>query len=242
MSVTLYQVGGSIRDEFLRIPSKDFDYAVEAGSYEEMRQWLVDRRFTIFVEKPEHLTIRAQSPLPDPILRPHSMTITADFVLCRKDGEYSDGRRPDSVEPGTILDDLARRDFTINAMARRVDDSQLIDPHEGMNDLRNHVLQCVGNTEERLREDSLRALRAIRFRIMLGMDWECELNAAMCSLWLPPLLANVSVERRREELARCFAHNTLATMELLEHDVLREFRDAALAGIRLQPTLKEGQL
>ena len=109
----IYQVGGSLRDECLGRPCKDFDFSVEAPSYEAMREHLVQDGYTIFLEKPEYLTIRARFPKGHPQER-----VCADFVLCRKDGFYSDGRRPDTVEPGTIYDDLARRDFTMNAMAR----------------------------------------------------------------------------------------------------------------------------
>ncbi len=102
--VKIYLVGGSIRDQLLGLKSKDLDYAVEAGSYEEMRDYIKENG-KIFLETPEYLTIRAHLKNGEP----------ADFVLCRKDGEYSDGRRPDKVTPGTLYDDLARRDFTVNA-------------------------------------------------------------------------------------------------------------------------------
>ena len=153
-NIKFYQVGGSVRDDLLGFPSKDIDYSVEAPSFEAMKSEIVNRGGEIFLEKPEYLTIRANVP---------NMG-ACDYVLCRKDGAYYDGRRPESVEIGTIRDDLARRDFTVNAMAIN-EDGELIDPHGGKVDLLHKTLRCVGNAHERFSEDYLRMLRAIRFCI-----------------------------------------------------------------------------
>ena len=88
---------------------------------------------------------------------------TWEVTTLRSEGSYGDGRRPDQVEFGqSIEDDLARRDFTINAMA--IDsDGDLIDPYDGISDLRAGVLRAVGEASERLGEDGLRIMRAYRF-------------------------------------------------------------------------------
>ena len=88
---------------------------------------------------------------------------TWEVTTLRSEGSYGDGRRPDQVEFGqSIEDDLARRDFTINAMA--IDsDGNVIDPFDGMADLRAGVLRAVGEASERLGEDGLRIMRAYRF-------------------------------------------------------------------------------
>src|SRR6478735_1674813 len=160
MKAKFYQVGGCVRDSLLGVESKDIDFSVEAPSYEAMREAVIERcggnPESIKVDKPEFATIRAIDPKLGGV----------DFVLCRKDGAYSDGRRPDSVEMGTLLDDLARRDFTVNAIAR-ADDGSLIDPFNGQADLKLRLLRCVGGVD-RLREDSLRMLRAFRFAITKG--------------------------------------------------------------------------
>src|SRR4051812_36297006 len=120
MTVHLYEVGGHVRDSLLGIKSKDIDFAVEAESFMELFNWLNAQKFDIFLITEEYGTIRARFP------KGHvNAGLTADFVLCRKDGNYSDGRRPDSVSPGTIFDDLARRDFTVNAMARDLETGEL---------------------------------------------------------------------------------------------------------------------
>ena len=155
-----YEVGGAVRDEILNLPTNDLDYAVEAESYEAMREAVLERGGEIFLESPEYLTIRAKVPGIGP----------ADFVLCRKDGAYSDGRHPDRVEPGTLLDDLARRDFTMNAMAVDIENGKLYDPHDGRKDMEAETIRCVGVAEERFEEDALRILRAIRFAITKGHE------------------------------------------------------------------------
>jgi tRNA nucleotidyltransferase (CCA-adding enzyme) len=95
----------------------------------------------------------------------------------------------------------------------------ILDPFDGRTDLLDGRLRCVGNAEDRMREDALRALRAIRFAVTKGFVWDLDLNLTMVSDWLPPLLASVSVERRREELLRCFQHDTPATLDMLCHKV-----------------------
>jgi len=209
MTITLWEVGGCVRDSILGVPSKDIDFAVEAPSWEAMREFLVEEGFEIFLETPQFLTIRARFPVD------HQMAgNTADFVLCRRDGDYTDGRRPDSVEPGTILDDLARRDFTVNAIARDLDGS-LCDPHGGIADLQIGLLRCVGNPEDRLSEDALRGLRAIRFSITKNFVINPDITAFMKTDEFRDLLMNISTERIKDELLRCFHHSTVTTLRVL---------------------------
>ena len=237
-----YEVGGCVRDSFLAIPSKDIDLAVEVESFDTLRDWLTDHEFDIFDEQRDYLTIRARFPEnPDPDLalvlpRVAEMAyLTVDFVMCRADGDYVDGRRPDTVVAGTIYDDLARRDYTVNAMARCVN-GQLLDPHNGAADLATRTLRAVGDPAARLREDSLRALRAVRFAITKGFTLEDELRAALSSAWLPPLLEdNAHFDRRRAELHAAMRVDSTATMALLV-SLGEPFMRAALAGLWLRPT------
>lgn len=204
MSVTYYRVGGAVRDSLLGLKSKDIDYAVEAGSYEEMLADLKALGAEIFLEKPEYLTVRAKM---------HGEA--SDYVLCRKDGAYYDGRHPDTVTPGTIYDDLARRDFTINAMAVHPVDG-LIDPHGGEYDLKMRHLRTVGSAQERFREDGLRMLRALRFSITKGLTLNKDIVRLLKDYtFVHENIKGVSVERVREELAKCFAHDTYLTIQLL---------------------------
>jgi tRNA nucleotidyltransferase (CCA-adding enzyme) len=236
--INIYEVGGCVRDEILGIPTKDIDYTVEASSFSAMREWLVDAGFDIFVESPQFLTIRARFPKGKRDFAGRDVThLTADFVLARAEGEYTDGRHPDEVRPGTLMEDLARRDFTVNAMAKDKH-GLLIDPFDGMRDLQNGVLRAVGRAEDRLREDPLRAMRAIRFAVTKGFQLHADVATALDSSWLPPLLASVSGERRREELLKAFKHDTIKTLWWLgRFMVLQE--DMFADGLWLKPTMEQ---
>lgn len=195
-----------MRDALLGKPSKDIDFTVVADSYDAMRQAIIDKGCDIKVDKPEFVTIRAIDPNLGGV----------DFVLARKDGTYTnDGRRPDFVEVGTLMDDLARRDFTVNAMAKD-EDGNIIDPFNGREDLATKVLRCVGSTDKRMAEDSLRMLRAIRFCITKEFRLSYELANFLNKKENAQLLDKISIERVREELLKCFQHDTLCTLNVLE--------------------------
>jgi tRNA nucleotidyltransferase/poly(A) polymerase len=241
MTIRLFEVGGCVRDAILGIPTKDIDYSVEipdlvgqsvTRGFDTMRHFLVNEGFEIFVETPEHMTIRARFPKG----HPQRGRTTADFVLCRIEGPYSDGRRPDWVKVGTLADDLRRRDFTVNAMARD-EDGSIIDLHRGQADLERMVLRCVGDPRDRLREDALRAMRALRFVVCKGFTLDRELDLAIHSEPVTQALREISVERREHELRLMFQHDTLATLDALA-SIGHSLRDAAMHGIKLNPTHK----
>jgi tRNA nucleotidyltransferase (CCA-adding enzyme) len=162
----------------------------------------------------------------------------ADFVLCRKDGAYVDGRRPEDVEPGTLLDDLARRDFTMNAIAKD-EDGSYIDPFGGQSDMKLGVIVCVGDARKRFEEDYLRMLRAIRFALTKKMALDPNIEACLRDPEMVEKIADVSVERVREEMLKCFHYNTLAMLMLLEN--LPLVRDIVFgnSGLWLKPTLEK---
>jgi tRNA nucleotidyltransferase (CCA-adding enzyme) len=220
-----YIVGGYVRDKFLNIPSKDIDYAVEAESFEDMKKW-VETIGKIYLCKPEYYTIRAQVGKE-----------ARDYVLCRKDGAYSDGRRPDSIEAGSLMDDLSRRDFTVNAMALDKDDN-LIDPFNGFEDLRRNLLRCVGSARIRFEEDSLRMLRAMRFHITKGFKLDREIEELFREVKFCQQLSRVSVDRRRDELDKCFKFDTIATINFMSQ--YQDMMKACFAdGLWLKPTTEK---
>ncbi len=206
-SIKMFEVGGAIRDAFLGVKSKDRDFVCIGQSFEQMREFVLLNGGEIFLETPQYFTIRAKVP----------NLGAADFVLGRKDGEYKDGRRPTEVFLcETIEQELARRDFTVNAMAVNVETEEFIDPFGGKRDLTNRTLRCVGNTVDRMTEDALRMLRAIRFGITKQLVFGETLESFLLNPDSADLLANVSIERIREELVKCFEFNTLATLGTLE--------------------------
>lgn len=204
MTYQTYLVGGAVRDQIMGLKPKDMDYAVEAPSFSAMREDLLARGFVIFQEREEFGVIRARK-----------NKETSDYVLCRKEGPYTDQRHPDWVTIGTIEDDLARRDFTINALARNVETGEVLDLWGGVDDIEGSILRAVGDPSDRLTEDPLRGFRAIRFAVTKGFHIDPELAFAMRLVRVLDGLEATSVERMREELGKAFAFDSAKTMRLL---------------------------
>lgn len=236
----IYEVGGCVRDEILGVKSKDIDFTVvldegdfvpyrtKAGKeivpepYEAMERILRDRGFTIYPVKgaKENFTIRGRFPDYTKSLvtignREYSRR-DADFVLARVEGPYSDGRRPDWVKPGTLTDDLRRRDFTMNAIAKNTE-GHIIDPFNGRADIDAGIIRAVGDPHERMAEDALRVLRALRFSVTKDMTIDPALDAVLrYDVEVHDLLHfKISAERKREELNKMFGHNTMRSMGVL---------------------------
>jgi tRNA nucleotidyltransferase (CCA-adding enzyme) len=212
MSVQLYEVGGSIRDEFLGLENKDRDFvAVCPSGWDSLVEWAEGELDKLFLVTPEYFTIRG--------IKGKEVF---DIVLARKEGAYSDGRHPDEVEPGTLEDDLARRDFTMNAIARSME-GELIDPFGGKDDIEEGIIQCVGDAEDRFKEDGLRVLRALRFMVTKPtMVLDASIQNILRSNRLgnevravSRLLDSVSRERIREELYKMFKHDTITAARVL---------------------------
>jgi len=202
----LYYIGGCVRDKLLGINPKDIDIVYAGGSFEMMRQVILNMGGTIFIEKPEYLTIRCKIPVTGPV----------DFVLARKDGKYSDGRRPDSVDKASLLEDQNRRDFTVNSMAQDIETGEIIDPFGGQVDLSNGLLRCVGNARERFTEDGLRLLRAVRFSVTKGLVINNDIETLLLDYtFFEPLLNKVCQERIQQELLKCFVFDTSIVLEIL---------------------------
>lgn len=179
-----YLVGGCVRDDMMGIRPHDYDITTNARP-EDIKRVFSDFRLVLDGEK--HGTV---SPVIDGSL--------IEITTFRADGDYSDGRHPDSVSfSDSLLDDLKRRDFTINAMAwsKR---TGLVDPHGGADDLERKTLRAVGEPEERFREDALRILRGMRFASRLGFPLEQKSADAMHKL--APQLELISRERIFTEL------------------------------------------
>lgn len=198
----VYKVGGAVRDLLMGHESKDIDYSVVAKSYDEMKEYILNKGCQIYQERPEYATIRARYGNED-----------VDFVLCRKDGFYSDSRRPDSIEIGSLMDDLSRRDFTMNAIA--IDEAgNYHDPFNGWKDIENRIIRCVGSVE-RLREDPLRMMRALRFSITKRMLLDDDITDFIYNHDNWDLLYKVSEERISTELNKCLEKSSLETLFIL---------------------------
>lgn len=121
-----------------------------------------------------------------------------EVTTYRIDGKYEDSRHPKSVEfTSNLVEDLKRRDFTINAMAYN-DEHGIVDAFDGMGDLKRRIIRCVGKAHDRFDEDALRILRAVRFSAQLGFDIEDD--TAKAAKELAPTLVKISRERIHTEL------------------------------------------
>ena len=252
----MFEVGGCVRDEILGVPSKDIDFTVVledgdfqmgATAFDTMVLRLERMGFRIFLKTPEFLTVRAQFPrvkrdnFPGSAMKDQGLT--ADFVLARSETGYADGRRPDKVIPGTLEDDLKRRDFTMNAIAKGPDpegrqSSVYIDPFNGRADIANQIIRAVGDPFERITEDALRAVRAVRFAVTKGFDIDPDLAWVINHNEVADLIVNkISDERIQVELSKMFRFDTLDSLQ-----VLRDYpnlTDAMFAGkVSLDATLK----
>lgn len=237
-----FEVGGCVRDSLLGVKSKDVDFTVVSthcpvlsvpSTFGLLEQHLESEGFEIFESRFQFLTIRARVPATHPL---RARTDVADFVLARKDGPSSDGRRPDWVSVGQLHDDLARRDFRMNAIARDPLNGSLIDPFGGVSDIKNKLIQFVGDPMERVAEDGIRSLRAIRFIVTKGFTISPRSWDAIDSDFAAEMLHKVSAERIREELNKMLKADTLSTLSILG-EVSDSFRSAVFRSrLRLDAT------
>ena len=129
---------------------------------------------------------------------------SAEITTFRLESGYTDGRRPDQVHyTRAIEEDLSRRDFTMNAIALRLPDGEVVDPFAGAADIKAGVIRCVGNAVERFGEDGLRPLRAVRFAAQLG--FKIEKNTFDAIGGALSVSAKVSHERVRDEIDKILA-------------------------------------
>lgn len=192
-----YAVGGCVRDALLGVTPHDWDLCTDANPDAIQQVFAGERLCPIGLQHGTVTLVRGGIPY--------------EITTFRVDGAYSDGRRPDSVAfTANLTEDLARRDFTINAMAYR--DGVLTDPFGGVRDLMLKKIRCVGNPDKRFAEDALRILRALRFSSVLQFSIAEKSAASIhrnCAL-----LAAVSVERMFAELCRLLTgENAQAVLE-----------------------------
>ena len=196
-----FLVGGCVRDALLNLAVHDHDIATDARPEEMIA--LFSGRCRIIPTGIQHGTLTL-------IMDDETIEVTT----YRIESGYHDHRRPDAVRFTTdLLQDLCRRDFTINAMAMHPD-LGIIDPFHGEEDLRNGIVRCVGCPAQRLQEDALRILRAVRFSCTLHLTLEDTLQQAIREH--APLLAHISRERVAKELSRILMSDHLGLLAMLQ--------------------------
>lgn len=181
-----YVVGGCVRDSLLGKNPSDYDITTSATPTQILECFKGYRCIETGIK---HGTIG--------VLVDGEMLEITTF---RIDGNYIDNRHPKNVEfTSSLKEDLARRDFTVNAMAYSEKEG-VVDYFGGMFDLENKIIRCVGNAEKRFDEDALRILRALRFSAVLGFEIEDKTRKA--AIGKRELLLNISAERIREEFSK----------------------------------------
>jgi len=201
-------VGGCVRDLCRGVEPHDYDLTTSATP-DEMKR--VFAGFRVIETGIAHGTLTVLSD-----------GAAYEVTTYRVDGAYTDGRHPDAVSfTSSLEEDLARRDFTVNAMAYSPE-SGLVDPFGGQADLSARLIRAVGDPDRRFSEDSLRILRALRFSSTLG--FEIEERTADAVFRLSPTVRRVSPERIREELFKLLSGASSGA-------VLIRYRDALLSAL-----------
>ncbi len=210
-----YLVGGCVRDMLMGVHPHDWDICTSA--------------------LPEQVEAVFPHTLPTGI-RHGTVTVLIDsrqveVTTFRSEDSYSDHRHPDAVSyVGDLTTDLARRDFTINAIALPAD-GLVVDPFGGVQDIRRRLIRCVGEPDRRFEEDALRMFRALRFSARLGFAIEEETAAAIRRQ--APLAAGLSSERVRDEVEKLLLSprpermDELIAAGLLDAYLLRRLPDYA---------------
>lgn len=224
-----YEVGGKIRDEFLGLPNKDVDYVAvpseelllkftqASDMFNVLDEYLISKNFEIFLRTPDCYTIRAKFP------KDHEYSGIADFVMARKEIGYIPNTRTPIVVPGTLYDDLSRRDATINALAKDRD-GNIIDFFNGLDDLKKGLIKTPLDCKITIEDDPLRIWRYLRFSITKGFIIDEELEFEMLNYDYELKMCVVSNQRIRDELFKCFKCDTLKTIKLLtKFEKLRDY-------------------
>ncbi|MFA5360774.1 MAG: HD domain-containing protein [Candidatus Paceibacterota bacterium] len=221
-----YIVGGCVRDLLIKNPPhkkpKDWDIATNAKPAQ------IQKIFPDSVYENNFGTVAIKTESEDPTLK------IVEITTFRKEGKYTDKRHPDKIKfAKTIEEDLRRRDFTINAIAIKIKNTEyaiqnaeyaLIDPFKGQEDLKKKIIRAVGNPLERFQEDGLRLMRAIRLACELSAGWQIEKNTLKAIKESATLLSFISKERVRDEFIKIIEtpQATKGILLLEETNLLKE--------------------
>jgi poly(A) polymerase/tRNA nucleotidyltransferase (CCA-adding enzyme) len=213
-----YAVGGCVRDLLIGAPPKDWDITTSAAPdriQELFPDSFYENRFGTVTIKTDH---------------EDEMVRHVEVTPFRTEGAYTDRRHPDTIAfAQTIEEDLARRDFTVNAIALAADGT-IVDPHGGQHDIEQRLIRAVGNPAERFAEDALRLMRGVRLATVL--DFTIEPSTFTALKTNARLLKDIAVERIRDELNKVIMSDRASQgIQLME--------DAGLL-VHVMPELREG--
>lgn len=215
-----YLVGGCVRDLVMQKIPKDWDIATNATPEEIISVFPK----TFYANDFGTVTVVNEDTLNEAVRH-------IEVTPFREETTYSDKRHPDQVTFGhNLSDDLKRRDFTINALAYDPTTGELVDQYDGQGDIKKKLVRAVGDPNERLNEDPLRIMRAIRIVVELGFGIESKTEAAIREH--NKEIGHISVERIRDEFTRIImSPRPLAGINMLNHIGILKF---------ILPELEEG--
>ena len=242
----IFEVGGCVRDEILGVNSKDIDFTVVLDNtdqsvdegWDQMVSFLKEEGYQIFLETKDCFTVRAKFPVGHV-----NEGLVADFVMARKEVGYVLGTRKPILELGTLYDDLIRRDFTVNALAKDMD-GNIIDHFDGVEHLKKGLLVTPLNPMKTMMDDPLRILRALRFSLTKDLEVHTDIMESMKQPdILDKLKKTVSQERIREEITKMMMCDTIKTIKLLvdiDRDYIKGFLDIVFKDTMwLKPTTEK---
>lgn len=191
-----FLVGGAVRDILLELEPKDFDVVTNATP-----------------SQVEAIDAFERASFTDPaqafgVTRVKVGGLSIEVATYRRDIESHLGRKLTKVEFTHIEDDLERRDFTINAIALDPHNNFLVDLHGGLDDLGAKIIRFIGDPDQRINEDPLRILRAVRFRNQLGFEYDARTKYALHTAVKQGVLKDIAVDRVQQELTRMLVHPT----------------------------------
>ena len=182
-----YLVGGAVRDMIMKVPAHDWDVATNATPQDVIKLF----KFVVPTGI-EHGTVTV-----------HYKGNEIEVTTFRTEAGYSDGRHPDSINyAATIEEDLARRDFTMNAIAASLEDGSIVDPYGGQEDIKKQLIRTVGAPHERFMEDGLRPVRALRFAAKLNFSIENNTYSEIFKDEIKKKVSSISIERFRDEFEK----------------------------------------
>ncbi len=183
---TAYIVGGCVRDSIMGREPNDWDVTTDASPARIKELFGKFRTIDTGAKHGTVLIISGKTPV--------------EATTFRIDGDYTDSRHPDTVTfTSDVKEDLARRDFTVNAIAYNPNEG-IVDPFGGQEDIKNKIIRCVGNPDDRFNEDALRIMRGIRFASVLGFS--VEERTAEAIIKNETLLSYIASERLASELLK----------------------------------------
>ena len=207
---TSYVVGGCVRDSILGREPHDWDICTPALACELLVHF-EEKGYRVIPTGLQHGTITV-----------HLNGNNYEITTFRRDGEYSDGRHPDTVEfTSDLIYDLERRDFTMNAIAYNPKEG-LVDPYCGYEDIKDRRIRCVGNPNDRFQEDGLRILRALRFALQLNFFIDGLTEKSMVDN--KELINNISIERINAEFIKMIDAEYISSFMLYSYNrIISEF-------------------